>query len=305
LALVLAALIAAAVAMAVDLHLRAFDSSRSGVEEARLARAVVQIISDDLRSAIRYDPLDIGSMTPEVPMTEELGSLLGGQADTDGVAGAVSSDTEGSLQSQSIPGLYGGSDWLQVDVAILPRLDQFDADTTSTEGSSLVDRSSDVKTVTYYVVESEDETGYAADGTPTGGLVRRVLDRAVSLWSSEIGQIDEDSDVTPLAPEVDAIAFRYGNGTEWVDAWDSQEEETLPLAVEVTLTIRPIRDPGGLVSSDQLAADEDETQWFTYTRIIHLLAAEAASADETFEETEETTETSESESTETGGETSR
>jgi len=216
-----------------------------------------------------------------------------------------SDDSAESTASQSTPGVYGESDWLQVDVAILPRLDQFDADTTSTEGSSLVDRSSDVKTVTYYVVESEDETGYAADGTPTGGLVRRVLDRAVSLWSSEIGQIDEDSDVTPLAPEVAAIAFRYGNGTEWVDAWDSQEEETLPLAVEVTLTIRPIRDPGGLVSSDQLAADEDETQWFTYTRIIHLLAAEAASADETFEETEETTETSESESTETGGETSR
>jgi len=221
-------------------------------------------------------------------------------------------DSAESTTAQSTPGVYGESDWLQVDVAILPRLDQFDAETTSTGDSSVVDRISDVKTVTYYGVESEDETGYAADGTPTGGLVRRELDRAVSLWGSEIGQIDEDSDVTPLAPEVAAIAFRYWNGTEWVDSWDSEEEEALPVAVEVTLTIRPIRDPGELVSADQLAIDEDEEQWLTYTRIIHLLAAEAASEDETSEETsgetEEMTETTESESTETGstgGETSR
>jgi len=183
-------------------------------------------------------------------------------------------------------------------VGILPRLDQFDADYTSTDGSTTVDRISDVKTVTYYVVESEDETGYAADGTPSGGLVRRELDRAVSLWGTEIGQIDEDSDVTPLAPEVAAIAFRYSDGTEWVDSWDSEEAGALPVAVEATLTIRPIRDPGELTSANEIVDAEDEEQWLTYTRIIHLLAAEPSSGDEmseeTYGETEETTETAES-----------
>jgi len=169
-------------------------------------------------------------------------------------------DSAESTTSQSTPGVYGESDWLQVDVGILPRLDQFDADYTSTDGSSTIDRISDVKTVTYYVVESEDETGYAADGTPSGGLVRRELDRAVSLWGTEIGQIDEDSDVTPLAAEVSAIAFRYSDGTEWVDSWGTEEAGALPVAVEVTLTIRPIRDPSELTSANQIADEEDEEQ---------------------------------------------
>jgi len=333
LSLTLASFVLIAVGMAVDFQLRVVDRSRGDVEETQLGRVLLRRIADDLRCAVTKDPLGMTELVAEFESAASkaaegvetvAGEIAAGTADSEGgtAVGADSGDsepresseeegeegedyeseeTEDSAEtttSQSTPGVYGESDWLQVDVGILPRLDQFDADYTSTDGSTTVDRISDVKTVTYYVVESEDETGYAADGTPSGGLVRRELDRAVSLWGTEIGQIDEDSDVTPLAPEVAAIAFRYSDGTEWVDSWDSEEAGALPVAVEATLTIRPIRDPGELTSANEIVDAEDEEQWLTYTRIIHLLAAEPSSGDEmseeTYGETEETTETAES-----------
>lgn len=347
LSLTLASLVLLAVGMAVDFQLRVVDRSRGDVEEAQLARVLLRRIADDLRCAVTEDPLGMAELVKqfESAASEAVeGAVSAAGESSEGAASSESSTAGGTgsggseatefaeqasetadatesgetassaptATSQSTPGVYGESDWLQVDVAILPRLDQFDAATTSTGGSSVVDRISDVKTVTYYVVESDDETGYAADGTPSGGLVRRELDRAVSLWGSEIGQIDEDSNVTPLAPEVAAIAFRYWDGTEWADSWDSAEAGALPVAVEVTLMIRPIRDPGELTSADQLATEEDEEQWLTYTRIIHLLAARAASGDETSEETSgktegmtETTESGSSGTGSTGGQSAR
>ena len=341
LSLTLASLVLLAVGMAVDFQLRVVDRSRGNVEEAQLARVLLRRIADDLRCAVTKDPLQMAELVAEfesaaaqaVEGAETVaGEIAEGTADSEGgakegtdaggsesgesseeeseeVEDSESDETEDSAESatpQSTPGVYGESDWLQVDVGILPRLDQFDSLYTSTEGSATIDRISDVKTVTYFVTESEDETGYAADGTPSGGLVRRELDRAVSLWGAELGQLDEDSDATPLAPEVSAIAFRYWDGTEWVDSWDSGEAGALPVAVEITLTIRPIRDPSELTSAGQMADEEDEEQWLTYSRIVHLLAAEASSGDETSEGTEEsgepseTTETTGSGSTESG-----
>ena len=44
------------VAAAMSLHLRTVDVRRTGVEEAQLARAVLQMIADDVRSAVYVDP---------------------------------------------------------------------------------------------------------------------------------------------------------------------------------------------------------------------------------------------------------
>ncbi len=59
LALALTALVLVILGMAVDFHLRALDNGRSHVEEAQLARAVLQLIADDLRSAVRPNPITI------------------------------------------------------------------------------------------------------------------------------------------------------------------------------------------------------------------------------------------------------
>jgi hypothetical protein len=62
-----------------------------------------------------------------------------------------------------------------------------------------------------------------------------------------------------LAPEVIEVQFRYFNGLDWVDEWDSTLQERLPSAVEVTLTFEEVEltrnelvlgaDPDGLAAN--------------------------------------------------------
>jgi hypothetical protein len=38
-----------------------------------------------------------------------------------------------------------------------------------------------------------------------------------------------------IAREIVSLQFRYFNGLEWVDSWDSTSLDALPLAIEVTI----------------------------------------------------------------------
>jgi prepilin-type N-terminal cleavage/methylation domain-containing protein len=343
LTLLLASLVLVALGMAVDFQLRVVDRGRGDVEEAQLARVLLHRIANDLRGAIPYDPLDIEGLSAEViastaESAEEAGDQLTGStegpvgaedgsgSDSSGQGAEDSTDsaldasaieefdesalneTSGSGESalpRTTPGVYGESDWLQVDVGLLPRLDQFDYLLTETAGSATVDRLSDVKTVTYYVVAPEnDSVDPTAEVTEaSGGLVRRERDRAVASYGSEAGQPDTDADATPLAPEVSAIAFRYYDGSDWVDSWDSGEQGAFPAAVEVTLSIRPFgrqRAASLRTSGSDHVTDEEAT--VTRSLVVHLRAAAACTgvgtAEETYDETETTTETAESASSE-------
>jgi len=70
---------------------------------------------------------------------------------------------------------------------------------------------------------------------PVGGndhvLVRRVIRNLFS-------QTNPTPDVEVICRNVGGFNLRYYDGTEWVDSWDStQEEDTPPVAVEVTLEL--------------------------------------------------------------------
>jgi hypothetical protein len=43
-----------------------------------------------------------------------------------------------------------------------------------------------------------------------------------------------------LAPEVTEVQFRYFDGVDWLEEWDSALQERLPNAVEVTLTFEEV-----------------------------------------------------------------
>ena len=140
-----------------------------------------------------------------------------------------------------MPGIYGSENELQIDVSRLPRLDQLQAilspDTTTTAALTQ-DTLSDVKTVLYFLAGSASGGSSApASGTGTG-LYRREMDRAVASFSSSQGQpLEDTSNQEPLAAEVTNIEFQYYDGNEWVSDWDSTENNGLPMAVEISITI--------------------------------------------------------------------
>ncbi len=323
LALGISFIVMAAIGYMIDFQLRSVDESRGRVEEVQLARAVLQRMADDIRGAVRYDPLDFKSFLPSSAASFDADALAsaasgsgasgGGSSPSSsgsGAAGSGAADTDTSSADSSlstetappIPGLYGAIDerglyMLQVDVSRLPRLDEYQQLMAVSEDGSSADHVSDVKTVTYYI-------------HPTlGGLVRRVRSRASDQYAAEMGVVNDSGDATAvIAPEVVKLQFRYFDGTAWVYDWDSDARQGLPLAVEIMLAFQPFNSaaqPAATPGADSPygsgatlpTAATGELR--VYRLVVHLPAAEPT----TLEGTETTTaaDTTSTDSASSGG----
>jgi hypothetical protein len=126
------------------------------------------------------------------------------------------------------------------------------------------DRLSASKTVLYYLGKdtgqlSIDDPRYQPDQL-TGslgrsldpnavryGLFRRQLDRQATQYAIQEGREWEyEQEDEPFAPEVEWIEFAYfdptlaqtGTTGDWVESWDMDDRQTLPLAIRITVAIR-------------------------------------------------------------------
>jgi prepilin-type N-terminal cleavage/methylation domain-containing protein len=322
LAMALAAIVLGAVTMAIDFHLRVVESGRKEVEEAQLARALLRKIADDLRCAVRYEPMDVSSIEG-LTASSSSSSSSRGNAGTAGTAQSASSasaltgtsGTSGNSSSSTdpasatgeetdlaaapvwgaTPGLYGNHYEIQVDVSRLPRIDQYEQLMVDLDGRP-GDLVSDVKTVAYYLGTSPDAS--------IMGLRRRELDRAATSFASQSGGVMElEQYQTLLAPEVLAIEFNYYDGIDWYPDWDSSVSGGLPIAVEIAVAISMT--PGavqtaGLIDLSMVTGEED---FHVYRLLVHLPASKSAAdqmADSATDPTATGTSTSSSSSTSTG-----
>jgi type II secretory pathway pseudopilin PulG len=172
----------------------------------------------------------------------------------------------------AIAGLYGTAYDLQVDLARVPRPDEFTS--AMLAGTS---PPSDVRTVYYFLANAA--TGLSATGE--SGLMRSEMNRAAALYASGNGDFEiflRNGQL--LAPEVAAVEFRYFDGLEWFTEWNSQSMSGLPMAVEVAIMLY---DP-------RLTAEQTVTagslfdpasgldQELVYRTMIRLPSAQLASA---------------------------
>lgn len=307
LALALSALVLIAVGMAIDINLRMLDAGRTRVEEAQLARAILQRMADDLRNAVQYDPIDTSTLIPGGSAGERSiegtsdewsqgdgGSLVeAGGADSPGTElegdefdlpeSETTEDLAASAEPPAVPGLYGNSCQLQIDTSRLPRIDEYQQLVSSAQGTTDADRLSDVKTVAYYALSDEQGGSLYGTGASAGsyGLVRRQLDRATAAWSAGQGQLFDVADLQDvLAPEVAAVEFRYFDGTEWYEEWDSAQAGGLPLAVEICLAVISKRQRGEAGQTSQTASGlsslAEDQEVLIYRLLVHLPTAQPA-----------------------------
>jgi type II secretory pathway pseudopilin PulG len=277
LALGLSMVVIAAIGAAITMYLRLFDSGRTNIEEAQLARVLLRRMADDIRGAVAYNTIDVSKLsasqsaaTTTTAASSNSNSTAGGDsqntsstpstastassasaasASTESVSNSIVVDSGTDLSSTgplAIPGLYGNSTQLLIDVSRLPRLDQYmqsqDQSTLSpSTASSTGDRSSALRNIVYNIF---GDTSYLTGGSAgTGmqmscGLIRRDRDRASALMSVQNGEeLDQDDAAQVIAPEVESIGFSYFDGSDWYSYWDSSENGGLPLAVQITLRI--------------------------------------------------------------------
>ncbi len=319
-ALLLMSVVMIMVGFAIDSNMRLLDSARTEVEETQLARALLEKISRDIRSVVVakkeenlavdtsiFDSMLESSYGVDSSMLSQSG--LGSSSDS-----SSASDTETATDLTEVPdsgtvvgtmpGIYGSSDWIQIDTGRLPRGETFRTTWVLAEGTSLGDRTSPTKTAFYYLgsdtgmltaAESTEERVSGSLGTPTDrysvqyGLYRRQLDRYVCKYAEENGLDSEYENYDEaLAPEVEGILFEYydSENEEWLEYWDMDEIGALPAAVRVILHLRKKSVP----RRSMLGYSQDEPQILTFSTVVPMPLSYVAPQQE--EEGDDTTDSS-------------
>lgn len=116
-----------------------------------------------------------------------------------------------------------------------------------------------VREVTWTLAEpSDDYLDHTTDDASAERLVavRRVVD---NLLAPDEATVDEQV----MASEAMELTFRFYDGEQWQDAWDSlEQDDALPQAVEVTLALH---DPADTAEDDAA---------YTATRVLAVPAAQ-------------------------------
>ena len=268
LALALCALLLGAVYMSLDLHWKYTTAGRDEVERTQLARAILNRITLDLRSALyRAPPEDesaesaAGSASSDPTGGGGTGSgSAGGGGTGDGTETAASTSTvteepPDPTGTQS-PGLYGNSDTLMVHISqpskTLDYAPLFDAERAG-------HRTSDQQTVSWFLARRGGFGLAGAVGMECEGLARTSGDSLSTTLADQEGNLSELVQQTRvLAPEVTRVQFRYFDGLAWQPAWDSAQFGGLPRLVEVTIELQSAA--GSTKANSKITAQTQEFQ---------------------------------------------
>ncbi len=255
---------------AIDFHWRQLTVRKTGVEQTQLAQAILQQIADDILSvAVAADLEGVSAIVSDSELEDEQAEAV-----SDGTTDASSDESVTSVEDPlaslypELPGLYGSSLELQIDVVRVPRPEEYDYQYEVVDPTT-IGLPGDMKTITYTVMNGgmlggslpgqsmptgsgSLSTGItsgargdplvgssAGNATSSAGLIRRVTDRSSARYAIENGDLALlEGNLQRIAPEVIALTFAYFDGTQWLTEWNTEELGSLPLAVEITLVMQ-------------------------------------------------------------------
>lgn len=301
--------ILALIGTATSIYLDTLDRRRADSEEAQLARAILRQISNDLKSTVQYEGVDVEAGLEGLEGVDDLlsGGLDG--LDTSGLDDLLGGDLGDALAPPNnetanttniaetaglpeAPGLYGNQYELMIDVSRLPRQEEYQILYNPQQIASIADIPSDVKTVTYYVrpesttATTQSVAGFSLENEFTAGLIRRQIDRATGRFALASGNaVGLQTKDRLLAPEVQSIEFMYWDGYEWLPEWDSDVMEGIPVAVQVLLTMRS-RSPhksGGMVLATNPGVTGTSQSVVSYRMVVRLPVGKINELDNTDE----------------------
>lgn len=321
LSLALTAVVAGIIGGLVQVYLTNQNLGRDRVKQTQLARALLNMIADDIRTVVRNQSFDTAGLSELLSGGQSSGGggvaaggvaavgvgsaggvaaggvAAGGAAGTNqppagnssaGASAASSAPTTPTVATLP-PGIYGTSTSIEIDISRLPRPDEYVPMEQDVVNGTVADRPSDIKTVAYFVqakrtdgvrdplaTEVDIRSKSSSSDGAAGGLVRRSLDRAITLFAYEQGTTDSLQRTGELlAPEVVAIEFEYFDGQLWQSEWDSSVQG-LPLVIRITLAMQleskrqtdPV-DPGQSVASlSSGSLSESGIEIYTTTTLI-------------------------------------
>lgn len=278
LALGLTVLLMAAVYSALDMHWRYTVAGHDEFEKNQLARALLQKLSRDVRSIVFREPEIVSDDdSPEAGANGQGQTTLTRMTDPD------------EAITETRFAILGDSQTLILHVS--QASEEF-VETSQRQDETLRASSSDMHVVVWH----PSDTGLRRlqdflAGRTTGRFARVYRDYHISgLIRVETGGLPLDStnrriDFESLAagnmisaPEVTSLRFRYFDGNDWQDEWDSREMEAVPRAIEVTLGFQQSHRTIHAVRHGTVSASTDEYRLVIAMPMSHAPAAAAVTS---------------------------
>ena len=247
LSMALMVIIMSMVAGAINTYMVRVARQQAQVERDILSRNALTMMANDIRAAVEYKAADYGGINTLLESISLANGVAAGELSAEEAA-EIEADEEGLILDEEVvsfrPSLVGTSRSIMIDISRLPRLDQYNP-LLALKESGKQSTISDIKSVGYFV--SSQAGGYdpnvvRRENEVTGGMYRREIDRAVSQFRGDDQLAERPDEFSQLvAAEVAEIGFRYFDGQDWSDDWDSAESGSFPTAVEVSLVVDPRR----------------------------------------------------------------
>jgi hypothetical protein len=185
LSLFLTAVVAVLIGGLVQLYLVNETRGRENLRQTQTARAILNMIADDIRTTVRYQPYDTSGL--QQMLSSAGSSMLGGAGGMGGMAGGggggggaapidptagagMAGGTGGGMAGGGMssgaaapppteptgptvipPGIFGTESSIEIDVSRMPRPDEYVIQPGDISRGTLGDMPSDIKTVGYYV----------------------------------------------------------------------------------------------------------------------------------------------------------
>ena len=282
LALGLSVVLLAAMYTALDFYRQFSSAGRVDIERSQLARAILRKMELDIRSLV-YRKQDSDSSAGQ--------GSTGSDEDEDDEENENDSDNEDSITievvdpveaySKNNTGIYGNLQTLVMHVNDPPRLSSM---SSVAEGYAYGGRLSDLRSVAYFLAVPgsgglQGLVGELAGGAGTDestnsgvqGLARFEGDRLSMTLANEQANLESMAGQTKLlAKEINFLQYRYFDGTQWLESWDSVAVSGLPLAIEITIGFRPAAEQ----SSNAIGDGDSKTSTDVYRLVVSLPLSE-------------------------------
>lgn len=241
LALALSVVLLSLIAGALSWGVSRAVGNRETVEQARLVESVIRMVRADISQSIIYDPqeTDAAMSVAEASAAFDVDSLddiSSGGGSGDDAGDSSDSSLTASVSLRRALGVIGTLSELQIDV--LREHPQFEVDEAG--GIVAPTATSGITTVRYALGQGTASLGTTAvlNGEQQAtGLVRQEVGRDLLNWAEQAGTAAQlVGQPVLMAPEVSRLEFRYYNGTDLVEEWDSTlMEGQLPSAIEMRM----------------------------------------------------------------------
>jgi len=242
LALSLTGLVIALIFGTINVYVFQVAKQQERLEQELVSRSVLKIMASDIRAALESRPIQHSGINAFLESASLAKGVASGEIrleDANPAAAQKAANEKTTAQrnrgNSFRPRFRGTERTITFDLRRSAEISRLNPPNHSEDWEQR-SAASNIASVSYFCSSASAITD---SGTPSsGGMYRREIPRRPSQpleQSDSLENITESSEL--LAGEIAELGFRYFDGRDWLDVWDSASSNKYPAAVEISVIV--------------------------------------------------------------------